>query len=264
MFFSLSKIVWLFVQPLSLILFLCVLMIAAFYSGWKILAVGSALIACLLIILCGFTTLGAVMLNPLEERFKRPQKYPDSIAGIIVLGGYMSGEINAVRGGIELNSAGDRIIETMRLSKIYPQAKIVVTGGEGTYFSQSKPDADSTRELFKIFNINDRNVVYEAQSRNTIENAQMTRDLIQPKSGQRWLLVTSAFHMPRSVGVFRKEGFDIIAWPVDYKTVPNTKLRLYFQNANEAFTRTSTALHEWFGLVIYWLNGKTEELFPKP
>ncbi|MFK4823247.1 YdcF family protein [Paenochrobactrum sp. BZR 588] len=264
MFFSLSKIIWLFVQPLSVLLFLCTLIIVAFYCGWKILAVSLAVLACVIIILCGFTTLGAVLLNPLEERFQRPQNYPDKIAGIIVLGGYMSGEINAARGGTELNSAGDRIIETMRLAKIYPEAKIIVTGGEGTYFSQSKPDADSTKQLFEAFQIADDHVVYEAKSRNTVENALFTRDLVQPKGGEQWLLVTSAFHMPRSVGVFRKTGFDIIAWPVDYKTVPETKFRLYFQNANEAFARTSTALHEWLGLVIYWWKGKTEELFPKP
>lgn len=264
MFFSLSKIFWLFMQPLSILLFLCVFIVVALYCGWKVLAIISALIACSIIILCGFTTLGAVLLNPLEERFQRPQKLPDHMEGIIVLGGYMSGEINAARGGVELNSAGDRVIEAMRLAKHYPHVKIIVTGGEGTYFSQSMPDAESTRQLFKMFQLADHNVIYEAKSRNTIENAQFTRDLVHPQKGQRWLLVTSAFHMPRSVGVFRKAGFDVIAWPTDYKTVPEVKFRLYFQNVNESFARSSTALHEWLGLLIYWWNGQTDQFFPKP
>lgn len=264
MFFSLSKIIWLFMQPLSVLLVLCAFCVVALYCGWKVLAIVSMLIACFIIILCGFTTLGSVLLNPLEERFQRPQELPENIDGIIVLGGYMSGEVNAARGGTELNSAGDRIVETMRLSKHFLDAKIVVTGGEGTYFSRSTPDADSTRALFKAFQVDDSNVVYEAQSRNTIENAQMTYDLVKPEKGQNWLLITSAYHMPRSVGVFRKAGFDVIAWPVDYKTVPDTQFRFYFQNANEAFSRSSTAFHEWLGLVIYWWNGRIDQLFPEP
>ena len=264
MFFSLSKIIWLFMQPLSVLLVLCLFCVGAIYLGWKILAITSVLMACFIILSCGFTTLGSVLLNPLEERFQRPHKLPESIDGIIVLGGYMSGEINAARGGTELNSAGDRIVETMRLAKIYSKAKIVVSGGEGSYFNKSKPDAESTRELFNAFQVDDGNVIYEAQSRNTIENAQMTRDLVKPEKGQNWLLITSAYHMPRSVGVFRKAGFDVIAWPVDYKTVPDTQFNFYFQNANEAFSRSSTAFHEWLGLVIYWWNGRIDHLFPEP
>ncbi|MGU3576377.1 YdcF family protein [Brucellaceae bacterium C25G] len=204
------------------------------------------------------------MLYPLEERFQRPVSLPDHIDGIILLGGYMNGTINAARGGTEMNSAADRLVETMRLAKHYKNTQIIVTGGEGTYFDRSTPDAVSTAELFDIFGVDDGRVIYESQSRNTIENASFSYELLRPQKSQRWLLVTSAFHMPRSVGVFRQAGFEVIAWPVDYKTVPDTSFSFYFQNPNQAFARSSTAIHEWLGLLAYWWSGETKEIFPQP
>lgn len=231
---------------------------------WRKLTMAAALSSAMIIFLCGFTTLGAVILLPLEDRFPARPELAGAVDGIVVLGGYMNGEINAARGGIELNSAADRIVETMRLARLYPEARIVVSGGEGTMFTDSAPDAVSTRTILADAGLANRVVIYEGMSRNTVENAVFSRELAGPKPGEVWLLVTSAYHMPRSVGSFRKAGFPVIAWPVDFKAAPNTGFTLYLQSPDDAFSRTAAGIREWIGLASYYLSGKSDVLFPAP
>ncbi len=147
MFYSFSKLFWLFFQPLTIIL---VLMLAAFPLVWRDLRrSGLALLALAAVILfvSAFTTLGSLLLSPLEDRFARPLAPPAHVDGIVVLGGYMNGDINAGRPGFELNSAADRIFETMRLARLYPDAKVVVSGGEGAFFVEALSEAESTRQM---------------------------------------------------------------------------------------------------------------------
>ena len=107
-------------------------------------------------------------------------------------------------------------------------------------------------------------VVYEDRSRNTFENALFTRDLVKPKEGERWLLVTSAMHMPRAVGVFRKVGFPVIAYPVDFRTNGEFWRAGVPGDTGSAVSMVENAMHEWLGLIAYRLTGKTDALFPAP
>ncbi len=107
-------------------------------------------------------------------------------------------------------------------------------------------------------------MILESRSRNTIENALLTKQLVQPKPGERWLLVTSASHMPRSVGVFRRAGFPVEAHPVDWRTRGRADAFAPFGTLAAGLARTDTALHEWAGLVGYRLTGRTSELLPGP
>lgn len=264
MFFTFSKLFWFAFQPLTIIL---VLVLAGLLAFWRDRRKSGALalgLCSILIFVGGFTTLGAVLLFPLESRFPTPGEIPSHVDGIVVLGGYMNGEVNAERRGFELNGSADRIVETMRLARLYPEAKVVVSGGEGGFFERSASDADSTRRLLAELGFSGERFLFEDKSRNTVENAVFSKDLAQPKPGETWLLVTSAFHMPRSVGCFRKAGFDVTAWPVDYKTRGHEPLTLYLEAPNEALVRFSTAMREWVGLVAYWLAGKTDMLLPQP
>jgi uncharacterized SAM-binding protein YcdF (DUF218 family) len=118
--------------------------------------------------------------------------------------------------------------------------------------------------LFESFGIAKSRIILESKSRDTDENARFTRELLLPKPGERWLLVTSAHHMPRSVGVFRAAGFPVEAYPVDFRTRGVVDLLRPFSNVGDGLRRTDTAAREWVGLVAYWATGRSAELFPGP
>ena len=104
----------------------------------------------------------------------------------------------------------------------------------------------------------------ERRSRNTQENAEFSKALAAPKTGERWLLVTSAYHMPRSVGLFRKAGFAVEPYPVDWRLRGAIDLLTFSIVATEGLGRVDTGVREWIGLVAYWVTGKTSEFFPGP
>lgn len=264
LFFSISKLFWLFFQPLTIIFVFLLLALVLIWTGFKKLGLTTLVIGAIVLFVSGYTTLGSVLLVPLEDRFPKQTELPKRVDGIVVLGGYMNGDINAGRPGFELNSAADRIFETMRLARLYPDAKIVVSGGDGAFFEESAPEADSTRTMLADLGFSGERFIFENKSRNTVENAEFSKVLAQPKPGETWLLVTSAYHMPRSIGCFRKAGFEVVAWPVDYKTPAKESFSLYLESPNEALSRFSVAMREWVGLTAYWLTGKTDMLLPQP
>ncbi|MHC5230237.1 YdcF family protein [Brucella sp. LJL56] len=264
MFYSLSKIFWLFFQPVTMIFVLVLVAFLAMWCRFHRFSMSMLGLSMIILFFAAFTTLGAVLLAPLEDRFAKPDEMPPRVDGIVVLGGYMNGEINAGRKGFELNSAADRIFEAMRLARLYPNAKVIVSGGEGAFFEESAKDADSTQKMLIDLGFSGERYIYENKSRNTVENAVFSKELAQPKPGETWLLVTSAYHMPRSVGCFRKADFNVVAWPVDYKTRASERFALYLESPNEALSRFSLAMREWVGLIAYWLAGKTDMLLPQP
>jgi uncharacterized SAM-binding protein YcdF (DUF218 family) len=91
-----------------------------------------------------------------------------------------------------------------------------------------------------------------------------SRLVAQPKPGERWLLVTSAYHMPRAMAAFRAAGFAVQAYPVDWRTRGIMDATRPFASLSDGLSRTDTAIHEWIGLLAYRLSGKTRELLPAP
>jgi uncharacterized SAM-binding protein YcdF (DUF218 family) len=204
------------------------------------------------------------MLNPLEERFQRTAALPGHVDGIVVLGGGFEGAINLVRGGYELNSGGDRFVETAILARKFPQAKILVSGGSGAMMLDGEGDADTAVRFLAALGIARERLILENQSRNTEENVMFSYRLANPRPGQTWLLVTSAFHMPRAVGLFRKAGFSVIAWPADYRTSGEEGIGLFRDNASDSLQNTTMGVREWLGLIAYRLSGKIDQLLPGP
>ena len=263
MFFTLSKIFWFFVQPLNFCLFLLLGSLLAGFFGWRRLSAFAAGSAFLLLALSAWTSVGALMLNPLEERFPRPP-LPERVAGIVVLGGGFEGAINLARGGYELNSGGDRFVETAILARRFPDARVVVSGGTGTLVLQGEGDADTAPRLLTALGVAPERLVLENRSRNTYENALFTKELVSPQPGETWLLVTSAFHMPRSMALFRKAGFPVLPWPVDYRTSGVEGVGLFRDNPADSLQNTTMAIREWIGLLAYWLSGRIDSVFPAP
>jgi uncharacterized SAM-binding protein YcdF (DUF218 family) len=187
------------------------------------------------------------------------------VTGIIVLGGRIDEAIAKSRGSPSLTHAGARMPEGAALALRYRDAKLVFTGGSADLGGSTMTEAAVAKAFFTQLGIAPERLVLEDRSRNTFENAVFTRAIVKPAPGERWLLVTCAYHMPRAVGVFRKAGFSIAPWPSGYETSGRWsdvwRLR---SDLSHGLRLTDRAAREWIGLLAYWATGKTDALFPKP
>lgn len=263
MFFYLSKIFWFFIQPLNLAIFLLLAGLLAALLRHRRRAAAFGMLTFVILAFSAWTSLGALLLNPLEERFPKPA-LPERVDGIVVLGGGFEGAINLARGGYELNSGGDRMVETAILARRFPQAKVVVSGGNGELVLEGEGDADTAPRLLGALGVSADRLILENKSRNTYENAVFSRRLVEPKPGETWLLITSAFHMPRAKAQFDKAGFPTVPWPVDYRTSGKEGVGFFRDNPADSLQATTMAIREWIGLVAYWLSGRIDQPFPGP
>ena len=264
MFFYLSKIFWLFAQPINLIGLLLGVALLALLLRRRRTAIAATAAGFAVLALSAWTSLGALMLHPLEDRFARPDPAPGEVAGIVVLGGGFEGSVNLARGGYELNASGDRFVEAAVLARRYPAARVVVTGGASSLTLEGEADGDTAPRLLVALGVEPERLVLENRSRNTYENALFTKELVNPRPGEAWLLVTSAFHMPRSMGLFREAGFEVVAWPADYRTAGTEYPGLTQDNFSDSLQNTTLAIREWIGLIAYRLTGRLDELLPGP
>lgn len=259
MLFVLAKLVWALMRPSSVLLLLCVFGTMLHRRRWGFRA--------LLLGVGGLTVVSVVpidrwLMAPIEDRFPRPAA-PAHVDGIIVLGGAVDTARTIEHGIPALNAAAERMTAFVGLARRYPNARLVFTGGSASLFKNAVTEADVARALFTDLGVVQDRMTYENQSRTTFENATETYRLMQPRPGEVWLLVTSANHMPRAVGVFRRVGWPVVAWPVAYKTPP---LEDYFQFGplGDHLVGVDLSVHEWIGLLAYYLTGRTETLFPAP
>jgi uncharacterized SAM-binding protein YcdF (DUF218 family) len=162
-----------------------------------------------------------------------------------------------------LNAAAERLTTFVALARRYPNAKLVFTGGSGALIPGDAVEADGARMLLESLGVPADRVLFESASRTTYDNALMSRTLALPRDGQTWLLVTSASHMPRSVGAFRRAGWQVQAWPVGYKTY-HMRYPVFSLMLGDKIAGVDWAVHEWVGLVAYRLLGRTSALFPAP
>lgn len=261
--FGLSKVLGFFALPSNLLIALALAGILLMRTRLRRFGLGLLIGAVLLLAAIGVAPVGNALMLPLEERFPKWDASRGSPNGIVVLGGAVSPDVSAARKDIALNEAAERMTAVAKLAREHPQAKIVFTGGSGRLFGGAT-EADFVTSLFESFGIARERIVLENRARNTVENAILTKALVQPKPSERWLLVTSAHHMPRSIGIFRKAGFPVEAHPVDYRTRGSADLAGPFGSLAGGLARTDAAMHEWAGLLVYWLTGKTSELLPGP
>lgn len=258
-----SKIFWLAAQPLSLALLLIVLGLLAGLLSWNRLRLWSSALAAAVLFVTLFTTTGSVLLQVLEDRIPRAELPAGGPSCVIMLGGGVEAEVIAARGGFEMNQAGDRFIETLRLAREFPKARILVSGGDGSFSGRYEGDAAVAARFFTAFGVPAERLIRETASRTTFENVANTRDLLAANGLDRCLLVTSAFHMPRSVGLFRKLGLEVMPWPTDFRTTGHAIPGLDFTQPSTNSQLMTTALREWTGLLLYYFAGRTHALFPQ-
>jgi uncharacterized SAM-binding protein YcdF (DUF218 family) len=264
MFFIASKIFWFVAEPVSLAIIVGVLGILLGFTRFA--RAGRALMAGAIIALAAglLTPLGALLLWPLEERFPRPPADIPAPVGIIVLGGALDAEKSDARGQVYFSPDAARMMAGIELAQRYPSARLVFTGGSGGLLGEEPPEAIGARKLWLSLGVPEERMTFENKSRNTWENALFTRDLVKPNPGETWLLVTSAWHMPRSVGVFRRLGFDVIPYPVSYRTFGDARDLLPSSSMIDRVYMLDHSVREWVGLLAYRLAGKTDALFPAP
>jgi len=266
MFFSLSKILWFVTSPGSMIL-LAVLVstVLLFIPRFQRLARPLLVFTVAVMMIIAVTPVGRVLFQVLENRFPMVEMtaLPEKIDGIIVLGGVINPVLSKSRGQLAIGSAVERITAMAELQLRYPDAKIIFSGGSGNIFNQQVKEADFVAPLLKQLGMDVSKVIFENQSRNTVENAANSIKLAGLVKGQTWIMVTSAFHVPRSMGVFRNIGWDVVPYPVDFGAAQDQTFDLGF-DLTQGLNYLGTSLHEVLGLIFYKLAGKTNEFFPSP
>jgi len=264
MFFYLSKIVWFFFQPSSALLVLALIGVVLLYTSWWRLGRFAVAAAVILLAVAGLSPLGQAMILPLEDRFAPLADDAPPPDGIIVLGGAFDTLVSPARGVTALNEAAERLTALVSLARRYPSAKLVFSGGSEQVFYRGAREADLARKMLAEAGLDPERLVLEGRSRNTFQNALMTKGILRPKASERWLLVTSAFHMPRAIGCFRRVGFPVVPYPVDYRTRGRADLLRPFDKVSEGLRRVDLASREWAGLAVYWLTGRSSAFFPAP
>jgi uncharacterized SAM-binding protein YcdF (DUF218 family) len=255
-----SKIIWALLAPETLLLFFLILSVSLLWTRYD--KQGRALISATVIIISMVSVLPLSywILRPLEDQFVTPKKLPNRVDGVIVLAGAEDISVTVARGQPSFHGGGERLTTFVWLASVYPDAVLLYTGGSGSLTNQDKKPSIVARKFFKQLGLNPARVRFESDSKNTLENALKSYELIKPTPGQKWILVTSAYHMPRSVGLFRKVGWNVIPYPVDFNTTKNFRINFDLREIG----RFSQGVREWVGLLVYWAIDKTSELLTHP
>jgi uncharacterized SAM-binding protein YcdF (DUF218 family) len=265
-FYALSKIGFLFLRPSNALILALLVGTALRLAGWR--RRGAELIGFALIVLavCAWTGVPTLLMRPLEQRFAVPADVSRiNPTGIVVLGGVIDTGLSTELRSTMLIDGAERLIAAAELAKRFPEARILLSGGSnGVFATDETAESVFARELLIEFGVAPERITIEDRSRNTRENAVYSFAAIEPKPQEQWLLVTSAFHMPRAMGTFRAAGWrGVTAWPVDFRNGDSTD---WFggRTAAEGLMMTDVAVREWIGLVAYRFAGYTDALVPRP
>jgi uncharacterized SAM-binding protein YcdF (DUF218 family) len=263
MFFLLSKSVSFLLLPSNILIGLAIVGVVLLTTGKKRAGTGLLLASIILLAIAGWWPTGNLLVHALENRFPRWSSNRGVPDGIVVLGGAIGSRLSREFGEPVIGGDGNRIAALGKLARAYPDARIVYSGGDASLLGNQSPEAEFVYQVLDSLGVPRGRVLLEPRSRNTAENAAFTKALANPRVGERWLLVTSAQHMPRAVGSFRQVGFPVEAYPVGWRTGLHAELGapLAF---GDALARFDSVAREWIGLLFYWATGKTSALLPAP
>jgi uncharacterized SAM-binding protein YcdF (DUF218 family) len=242
-------------------------LVGALLIAMRMALLGRKLVVAAIVLLavCAFSPLGNLLLYPLENRFPPWDAARGAPDGIIILGGSIDADLSVAHETPVVRTSPDRIVVAAALALRYPRARILFSGGSANLISNDAREADYAAQVLESLGVAKERLMIERASRNTYENAVFSKALVLPQKGERWLLITSAFHMPRAVGLFRKAGFPVEPYPVDWRVGSDALDILAFTGiASDGLGRTDLALREWIGLLAYRLRGRIDELLPGP
>ncbi|MHB8995084.1 MAG: YdcF family protein [Armatimonadota bacterium] len=252
MFFILSKTIGLLTYPLSLA-FIGFLLFAVLRKRREKWALGSFWFGFALLWFFSTSWGTDLMLRPLEKPFAN-RDLPAKVDAILVLGGSLELSLSSP-GQLEYNPAIDRFIYSLKLARRYPQALVIFSGGTADLFDQSKTEASLLKQDAEFFGVPAERLRVDDKSRNTRENATEAKKILDAAGRTDVVLITSAFHMRRSLGCARKAGIEATPYAVDFRGHWDTPNRLgWVPNAN-ALADSSAAVREYVGLLAYRLQG---------
>jgi len=209
---------WWLLQPSTLLVLLAVVSLILARAKWYSLsrfALGLAITIVLAVVMLPINDfLGAM----LEGQTSPQVGLPESIDGVIVLGGALDWRVTKARGQLSLNGSGERLAAAAALGQRYPQAELVFTGVFADQLIDNFQTYADPQSLFFGEAFQDRHLTFIGESGSTYEDALRAIEVLQPKPNASWILVTSALHMPRSLATFQTQGWQLIPYPVDYRT----------------------------------------------
>jgi uncharacterized SAM-binding protein YcdF (DUF218 family) len=256
-------LIWTLFSPSQVILVLLI-------AGGALLALGRerwgrrlSILGASLLVVFGLLPTSHFLMHTLEARFPQPD-LPEQITGIVLLSGAERPTATVDSGEPQLNSAAGRYTTALRLAARYPDARLVFTGGP--FKDPRTGELGQTgvgREILTSVGLDPSRLTFEEGSRDTCDNAFNAMALVKPSKGDRWVVVTSASHMPRTVACFRSAGWDVIPQPADHHSA-TSGLDVGNFKISDNLAMLDVALHEWVGLAYYRLSGRTREIFPAP
>lgn len=264
MLYLLAKLAKTLIAPANLLSLL--LLIGGFASvspheRWRTIGRRLCFLLGILLFFIGMLPVGAWMLAPLENRF--PPERPDRVDGIVLVGGDENPYMTENRKQASVRASARRYITFAGLAREYPKARLVYIGGDPSLTTPTKlTNADVARPLLKAVGVPLERVTFEDKSQNTYENARLGAALVKPKADENWLLITSAYHMPRAMQTFRKAGWHVYSAPTDYVTPKNVSFVVGF-DVERNLGEMTTALYEYAGLLAYRVLGRIDKVWGK-
>lgn len=252
LFFYLAKILGWFAVPLHALVAVQLVALLLLWKGWR--RAGLALLAATLAVMLAvtFTPLPQLALRALEQRYPIPQ-LPAKADGILLLCGGQSPRLTHAYGQPHMTGSAERMFAFTMLARRYPDARLVVSGGSGLLRGDPMSEADVVRLYLEQQGVDLGRALFETKSRNTLENAKLARQLVSPRSGETWILVTSAHHMPRAAAVFAKAGWPVLPYPTGFRALPEGWDSAF--EAERQFQLLHLATRELLGLLAYSVVG---------
>ncbi len=261
--FAIQRLVETVLLPSNFIGLLLLLGLVMLVTKWRRTATAMLALGAVLLVVAGWAPLGPTLLAALEDRFPQPDVTAPP-TGIIMLGGAVNVHISDGRGQPTFNDAAERVTATAMLARRFPQARILLSGGAHDHRNPVVTESSVARDALVALGVDAGRIELEDRSRTTFENATLSKVAAKPRADERWLMVTSASHMPRAVGCFRAAAFPVVPYPVDYRTRDSQEWLRPVESIAAGLVDLDLAAHEWLGLFVYRLLGRTHELLPSP
>ena len=247
MFFSVSKIFWGLCAP-SHVLLWCSLLAAGLVltRRYRRAGIAFAVLTALLLVGVGVVPSHIWLLRPLEHRFDSTA-LPAHVDGILTLGG-----------GSEDNV---RLARVAMLARRFPNARLVYSGGDGELID-NRPDVSAAyaRRFLLALGTDPSRITLEGKSRNTFEDIAFTQRIVQPRSGETWLLATSGYQLPRAVEIANRLGWKLLPLPTNHVTSATGIDGIF--DVPENIHHFDVAIREWIGLLVYRWSGRSAQAGP--
>jgi len=265
MFYSLSKLIWPLIDPLTVLGLLTVASAVAFWFGRH--RIGSWLVSfcAAFVIVVLVVPIGPLLGSAIEGRFAPNPELPDTPDGIIVLGGAVDPALTTAFGQPSVGGSFDRVLVFAELASRFPDARLVYTGGRHSA-DEGPGEAAIVAPILRRMGVDPERVMLEDSSLNTYQNAVDSLAQVRPGEDEVWVLTTTAMHMPRAVGAFRAAGWphNLIPYPADFRYPPDAAHEWFSLAFAARLGQLREVSHEVVGLTAYYLTGRSDSWFPGP